>query len=48
MWFISMKTGVRSPDMEEDDILYEEPEPRSAPGDSLRRGHSGHEKRGPA
>jgi hypothetical protein len=35
---MSMEIGVGSMDMEEDEVVEEEPEQRRAPGDSLHRG----------
>jgi hypothetical protein len=31
---VCMEIGVRSPDMEEDEVVEKEPKPRRAPGDS--------------
>jgi hypothetical protein len=39
MWSICMEIGVRSPDMEEYEVVEEEPYPRKTPGESLHRLH---------
>jgi hypothetical protein len=39
MWSISTEIGVCSPDMEANEIVEKEPQPRMSPGESLHIAH---------